>query len=214
MSALLEVKGLAFVSAWARELDGVSFRLERGTSLCVVGDSGCGKTLLLRLLCGLERPSEGHILYDGADMRHASESRWCELRRQMGVALDGAGLLSHLTLAENIVYPLLARGESGDRLQASLEFALAYFDLYPWRGASPRELPSGLLRRALLARATITDPPLLLCDNLFEGLDDEARGDIGRALGRYVTTRKLALLYTARTEADAALLRADILRLS
>lgn len=213
MSALLEVSGLAFVSPWARELDEISFRLERGTNLCVVGDSGTGKTLLLRLLCGLERPSEGHILYSGVEMARASESRWCDRRRDMGVALDGAGLLSDLTLAENIVYPLLMRGEGQEKLQTRLEFALAFFDLYPWRADRPDELPAGLLRRALLARATVTDPPLLLCDNLFEGLHEEAREDIGYALIRYLAARKPALLYTARTEADAARLGAEILRL-
>ena len=132
----------------------------------------------------------------------------------MGVALESAGLLSQLTLAENIVYPLLARGERGEKLETCLQFALAYFDLYPWRAAVARELPSSLVLRALLARATITDPPLLICDNLFEGLHAEAREDIGGALARYVTARKLALVYTARGEADAAPLQADILRLT
>jgi len=214
MSALLEVCDLAFVSARARELDGIGFTLERGKSLCVVGDSGSGKTLLLRLLCGLERSSEGHIRHDGTDMARATESQWRGLRRRMGVALDGAGLLSRLTLAENIVYPLLAAGVDDHKLDTSLEFALAYFDLYPWRAAMAQDLPAGVQRRALLARATITDPPLLLCDNLFVGLHDEARQDIRGVLGRAVANRGLALLYTASSEADAALLGADILRLA
>jgi len=214
MSALLDVADLAFVSQKARELDGISFTLERGKSLCVVGDSGSGKSLLLRLLCGLERPSEGRILHDGTDMARASEGAWRTLRRRMGVALDGAGLLSNLTLAENIVYPLLASGEDSHKRDTSLEFALAYFDLYPWRTAMPQDLSAGLTRRALLARATITDPPLLICDNLFAGLHDEARSDICGVLGRAVANRGLALLYTASSDADAALLGAAILRLA
>lgn len=214
MSAVLDVAGLAFVSPHARELDGVGFTLERGKSLCVVGDSGSGKSLLMRLLCGLERPSEGRILYDGIDMARASEGQWCALRRRMGVALDGAGLLSNLTLAENIVYPLLARGEEAQRRETSLEFALAYFDLYAWRTAMPQDLTAGLARRALLARATITDPTLLLCDNLFDGLHDGARSDIAGVLGRAVANRGLSLLYTASSDADAALLNAEILRLA
>lgn len=213
MSALLQVQDLAFVSPRARELDGISFTLEKGKALCVVGDSGSGKSLLLRLLCGLERPSEGRILYDGTDMARASESAWRQQRRRMGVALDGAGLLSNFTLAENIVYPLLAEGADQHKLETSLEFALAYFDLYPWRAAMPQEFSTGLARRALLARATITDPPLLLCDNLFDGLHDEARSDISGVLGRAIANRGLALLYTTGSEADAALLKADILRL-
>jgi ABC-type transporter Mla maintaining outer membrane lipid asymmetry ATPase subunit MlaF len=213
MSVALEVQDLAFVSRHARELDGISFRLERGQSLCIVGDSGSGKTLLLRLLCGLEKASEGRILYDGVDVSHYGESDWRGLRGQMGVALAGAGLLTHLTLSENIAYPLLARGVSREKLETALEFALAYFDLYPWRMAMPQELSSGLARRALLARATITDPPLLLCDAPFEGLADEARSDIGGVLARYVTQRKLTLLYTASSDADAGLIPSDIMRL-
>ncbi|MBV9549413.1 MAG: ATP-binding cassette domain-containing protein [Alphaproteobacteria bacterium] len=213
MSALLEVADLAFVSAKARELDSISFTLERGQSLCLEGGSGSGKSLLLRLLCGLERPSEGRILYDGVDVRGYGEGAWRKLRRQMGVALDGAGLISHLTLSENIAYPLLARGEGDEALSAALEFSLAYFDLYPWRAAMPPELPSGLVRRALLARATITNPPLLLCDTPFEGLHDEARDDIARALSRYVTARGLSLIYTARSDAEAALVPSAIVRL-
>jgi ABC-type transporter Mla maintaining outer membrane lipid asymmetry ATPase subunit MlaF len=214
MSAVLQVRDLAFVSDTARELDGIGFTLERGKSLCIVGGSGSGKSLLLRLLCGLERPSEGRILYDGTDMARASESQWRSLRRRMGVALDGAGLLSRLTLAENIVYPLLAAGADNHKLETSLEFALAYFDLYPWRTAMPGELSSGLQRRALLARATIIDPPLLICDNLFDGLHDEARSDVAGVLARSVANRGLALLYTAGSEADADLLKADVLRLA
>jgi D-methionine transport system ATP-binding protein len=214
MTALLEVRDLAFVSSRARELDGLSFTLERGKALCLVGDSGSGKSLVVRLLCGLERPSEGHILHDGVDMARAGESQWRQQRRRMGVALDGAGLLSNLTLAENIVYPLLAEGADRHRLETSLEFALAYFDLYPWRTAMPQEFSAGLARRALLARATITDPPLLLCDDLFDGLQGEGRSDISGVLARAVANRGLALLFTAGSEADAALLQADVLRLS
>ncbi len=213
MSAALEVHGLAFVSTRARELDGIGFSLARGSALCVVGDSGSGKSLLLRLLCGLERPSEGRIVHDGVDMARASERQWRAQRRHMGVALDSAGLISRFTLAENIVYPLLARGEGGERLATSLSFALAYFDLYPWRAAMPHELSTGLVRRALLARATVTDPPLLLCDNLFDGLHAEARQDVANVLARHVATRNLALLYTAVSEADAAPLGAAVLRL-
>lgn len=214
MTEFLAAEDLALCMERKRRFRGISFRLRDGQCVALVGESGMGKSLLLRLFCGLDDQYEGRFLYRGEDARSLSERHWRAHRREMGILMEGVGLFSHLTLAENLAYPLLTGGEDRAALDARLGFALSRFDLQTWRDVHPQDLPSSAMRRALLARATIRDARLLICDNLFDGLDHRERGYLRATMGEGVRTKKQALIFTAHDEEDAKALGAQIVQLS
>jgi len=208
---MIEARGLALMRDGARVLDDISFTLERGQRMAIVGRSGCGKTLLLRLLAGLERASEGHLHIAGEAAENLPEREWHKLRRHIGLVLENGALLHDLTLAENLAFPLARLELSGSEIEKRLEHCLINFDLDPWRNAQSNEISASLTKRALLARALITEPRLVMLDAPFEGLDPEARAELQADLKRLVAVQHVALLVTSNDTAGAESLGADMM---
>ena len=167
-------------------LDGVSMRLgehlvlrditlpvRRGETLLVIGESGCGKTVLLKLLVGLLRPSTGRVLVEGRDLADRSPDEMTHVRRRFGFLFQGAALFDSLSVYDNVAYPLRAlhslneaeiRGRVLERLK---EVGL------PDNAATkvPAELSGGMRKRVGLARALALDPEVMLYDEPTTGLD-------------------------------------------
>ena len=146
--------------------------LPAGTITTILGESGCGKTTLLRLLLGLNRPQAGHILFGGRDVSTMNESQFRKLRRRFGVLFQDGALISALTLAENVALPLvehtnLPRKVLRDAALRTLELV----GLEKFADYYPGELSGGMRKRAGLARAIVTEPPVLFCDEPTSGLD-------------------------------------------
>ena len=146
--------------------------LPAGTITTILGESGCGKTTLLRLLLGLNCPQSGRILFGGRDVCAMSETQFRKLRRRFGVLFQDGALVSSLTLAENVALPLvehtkLPRNILRDAALRTLELVGLdrFADYYPG------ELSGGMRKRAGLARAIVTEPPVLFCDEPTSGLD-------------------------------------------
>jgi|SRR5690606_31478805 len=163
-------------------LRGLDLAVPEGSMTAVLGPSGSGKSTLLAAITGELVPAEGRVEVFGADVPRSPRAL-LEMRKRLGVLLQGNGLLTDLTVAENVALPLraharLGEAELGQRVQAKLEAVGlgAAADLYP------RELSGGMARRAALARAIALDPPLLLCDEPLTGLDPIASGVIMRLL--------------------------------
>lgn len=153
-------------------LQDVSATLPAGTVTTILGESGCGKTTLLRLLLGLNRPVSGRILIGGRDVSAMSEAQFRKMRRRFGVLFQDGALISSLTLAENVALPLVEHtGLPRKTLRDAALRTLELVGLDNFADYYPGELSGGMRKRAGLARAIVTEPPVLFCDEPTSGLD-------------------------------------------
>jgi len=155
-------------------LDRVSFGVEAGASCIVLGAAGSGKTVLLKSAVGLLRPDEGRILLFGEDITAMKERELVELRSRVGILFQEGGLFDSLTIEENVSYPLLNQPSiqcPPDRVLPRVEEALRFVELGHTLDKFPSELSGGMRRRVGIARANVTEPPLILYDSPTAGLD-------------------------------------------
>ena len=151
-------------------MDRVSFRVERGETLVLLGSSGAGKTTTLRTVNRLVEPDEGEVEVEGREIRSWDPIR---LRRRTGYVIQDVGLLPHLSVAENVELVARLEGWSPERRNERVRELLAFVGLAPERFARmrPKELSGGERQRVGVARALAVDPPLLLMDEPFGALD-------------------------------------------
>lgn len=143
-----------------------------GTITTILGESGCGKTTLLRLLLGLNRPQAGRILFGGRDVSAMDDVQFRKLRRRFGVLFQDGALVSALTLAENVALPLVEHTSLPHKtLRDAALRTLELVGLADFADFYPGELSGGMRKRAGLARAIVTEPPVLFCDEPTSGLD-------------------------------------------
>jgi len=153
-------------------LHGISFEVQRGETLVVLGGSGSGKSTLLRTLVGLEKPSGGEVWIKGVNLCRASERELGELRKKMGVSYQGGALFGSMTVGDNVALPLrvhtrLEESTIGIMVRIKLEqVGLASFEYF-----MPSELSGGMKKRAAVARALAMDPEILFFDEPSAGLD-------------------------------------------
>ncbi|GMV40728.1 MAG: ABC transporter ATP-binding protein [Myxococcales bacterium] len=152
-------------------LDGVDLHLRRGELLGVIGPGGAGKSVLLKILCGLVRPDRGTVEVQGQDLARLDGVALAAVRRQYGVLFQNYALFDFMTVAENVAFPLAQDGVPEGEIRERVAARLRDVDL-PRAGALyPRELSGGMKKRVSLARATIAEAPILLYDDPTAGLD-------------------------------------------
>jgi len=159
--------------------DGVSFDVERGTLVALIGGSGSGKSVLLREVIGLQRPTSGRIRLLGTDVWNASADEMNATRRRFGMMFQDGALFSSLTVAENIAVPLTEHAQvPEDILDALVSLRLSQAGLGPDAAPKmPSELSGGMRKRAAIARALALEPEVLFLDEPTSGLDPTtARG--------------------------------------
>jgi len=173
MPAIVEVADVRKSFETLDVLNGVSFRVDKGETLVVMGGSGSGKTVLLRLIDGLIRPDSGSIRLFGQSIEHLSEEELLPVRRRLGYVFQGAALFDSLTVEENVGYPLrehtdLADAEVRERVVHFLSLVGLDEKVLP---VLPAELSGGMRKRVGIARALIGQPEGLLFDEPTAGLD-------------------------------------------
>jgi phospholipid/cholesterol/gamma-HCH transport system ATP-binding protein len=151
---------------------GLTFTVGRGEIFVIMGDSGGGKSTLMRHMIGLHRPACGEVLYQGEAFWAADEDEREALKERFGVLYQGAALWSSMTLAENVSLPLIEkRGLSPEDAGAIARLKLALVGLAGFEEHYPFEISGGMRKRAGLARAMALDPAILYLDEPSAGLD-------------------------------------------
>ena len=153
-------------------LSGISFQLNHGETKVLLGESGTGKTLILKLALGLIKPDSGTITVLGDEISAMREEDMYALRRRIGMVFQESALFDSLTVEENVAYRLMEEtGRLTDDIHARVLEALEFVELGTTYNLSPGELSGGMRRRVAIARAIITQPEVLLYDSPTGGLD-------------------------------------------
>ena len=170
---LLSVDGLEMRFGERLIQTDVSFQVEKGTIFAIMGGSGCGKSTLLRHLVGLMPPAAGTVAYNGADYWAGDDEAQARMRAEFGMLFQSAALWSSMTILENVCLPLEQHKKEMDEAQreARAREVLEWVDLAKFADFYPSDLSGGMKKRAGLARAIATEPPLLFLDEPSAGLD-------------------------------------------
>jgi cell division transport system ATP-binding protein len=179
-----------------RALDGVSFVIEKGEFVFVVGASGSGKSTLIRLLLKEVEPTDGRIIVGGRDLGRLKRSKVPLLRRNLGCVFQDFKLLPNRTAAENIGYALRVQGESNAQIRKKVPEVMDLVGLAHKMGSRPEQLSGGEQQRVSIARAMVNHPPLLVCDEPTGNLDPDTSVGIMQLLYRINRTGTTILMVT------------------
>lgn len=153
-------------------LGGVDLDIFRGETLTIIGGSGMGKSVFLKLLLGVLKTDSGYILFDGNDIGEMGERRLSKMRRRIGMLFQGAALFDSLSVRENVAYPLREHFDySEEDISKIVAKKLEMVGLPGIEEMMPADLSGGMKKRIGLARAIATDPDLILYDEPTTGLD-------------------------------------------
>jgi lipoprotein-releasing system ATP-binding protein len=182
-------------------LKGISFTLNRGEMLGVVGVSGAGKTTLLQILGTLDRATSGNVFYDGQDVTLMTESRLADFRnRNIGFVFQFHHLLPEFDARENVMLPCLIAGMGRDESRKRAEELLAEVGLSERITHRIGELSGGELQRVAICRALAMGPEILLADEPTGNLDKGTAGGVAALLGDLNRTRGLSLVVVTHNE--------------
>lgn len=153
-------------------LRGVTFKVEQGETIVIMGGSGCGKSTLLRVLSGIERPTSGSVKYNGQDIARMTESELDVFRKRWGFCFQGGALFGSQTVGENVAFPIKEHGHLGDKvIDIMVKMKLDMVGLTGFGDLHPSQISGGMAKRVALARAMALDPEVLFMDEPSAGLD-------------------------------------------
>jgi phospholipid/cholesterol/gamma-HCH transport system ATP-binding protein len=153
-------------------LRGINLRVQKGEILAIIGRSGSGKTVLLRLIIGLVRPNRGQILIEGTDITQLSGRRLDRVRERFGMLFQGGALFDSMTVFDNVAFPLREKTDlPPSEVAAQVQKMLENVGLGEMGYKFPAELSGGMKKRTALARALVTNPSSILFDEPTTGLD-------------------------------------------
>ncbi len=191
-----------------RAVNEVSFSVEAGRLVAIMGASGSGKSTLLHLIGGLDVPDTGSVIVDGLDITRMSDRRRTLFRRRrMGIIFQTFNLLPTLTASENIAVPLLVDGVKSAAIRSRVEEMIHLVHLEQRANHRPQAMSGGEQQRVAIARALLNDPTLILADEPTGNLDSISAAEIWRLLAKLA--RELGKTVLMVTHEPAAAAQAD-----
>ena len=173
----------------------VSFEVPAGQALCILGRSGTGKSVTLKLLISLLKPDHGNIWVDQQEVTRMKEAELSKVRRKMGFLFQDAALFDSLTLYENLALPLQRLTEkTQEEIDSIVDRVLGQVGLGNDKRKMPSELSGGMRKRAGLARALVLEPKILLADEPSSGLDRITAAEIDELLIQQKTEHKTTVI--------------------
>ncbi len=169
---MIEVNNISKSFDGRKVLHGINAKFEPGKTNLIIGQSGSGKTVLMKSLVGLVTPEEGSILFDGRDIITMPSDERKKLRMEIGMLFQGSALFDSQTVLENVSFPLVMFSDkSAAEIRERAEFCLERVNLTGAENKYPGELSGGMQKRAAIARAIALNPRYLFCDEPNSGLD-------------------------------------------
>ncbi len=206
--AILEVSNIKkiyttrFGANKVQALSDVSFSVEKGEYVAIMGESGSGKTTLLNILAALDRPTSGSVRLDGHELSQIRESKIAEFRRDnLGFVFQDFNLLDTFTLKDNIMLPLVLAGKQYGEMRARLTPIVQKLGIEGLMGKYPYEVSGGQKQRAAVARALITHPKLILADEPTGALDSKSTDELLELFGKINQEGQTILMVTHSVKA-------------
>ena len=206
--AILEVNNIKkiyttrFGANKVQALSDVSFSVEKGEYVAIMGESGSGKTTLLNILAALDRPTSGSVCLDGNELSKIRETKIAEFRREnLGFVFQDFNLLDTFTLKDNIMLPLVLAGKHYGEMRAKLMPIVQKLVIEGLMGKYPYEVSGGQKQRAAVARALITHPKLILADEPTGALDSKSTDELLELFGKINQEGQTILMVTHSVKA-------------
>ena len=169
---MIEVKNVEKSFGDSKILKGISTVFETGKTNLIIGQSGSGKTVLLKSLLGIHHPEVGTIEFDGRIYSNLDDDEKRELRTEIGMVFQGSALFDSMTVAENVAFPLrMFTNNSKAQIKERVDFVLERVALKDAHHKLPSEISGGMQKRVAIARAIVNKPKYLFCDEPNSGLD-------------------------------------------
>jgi phospholipid/cholesterol/gamma-HCH transport system ATP-binding protein len=189
-SPLIDVRSLYVQFGRQTVLRNIDFHIPRGQTIAIIGESGCGKTVLLKTLIGLVRPTQGEVYFDGQNLAKLTDKELTKQRTRYGFLFQGAALFDSLNVAQNVAFPLKEHTKKPvEEIQRIVADKISEVGLPPETAVKhPAELSGGMRKRVGLARALALNPEIILYDEPTTGLDPIMSDVINELI---LSTRKL-----------------------
>ena len=182
---MIEAKNISKSFGDNHVLKDVSVRFEKGKTNLIIGQSGSGKTVLMKCLIGLFEVDDGHIYFDDRDFSEMKFSERKNIRKEMGMLFQGGALFDSMTVEDNIMFPLtMYTNQSFEEKKERVNFCLDWVNLENVNKLFPSELSGGMIKRVAIARAISMNPKYLFCDEPNSGLDPQTAGVIDELIQR------------------------------
>ena len=201
---ILQLCQISRIFGSTRAVDRLNLEIQEGEIFTLLGPSGCGKSTTLRLITGLERPDEGEIYLRGKAVASVSQGVFIPThKRNMGMVFQSYAIWPHLTVFENVAYPLRAHGVRGAEVKERVSRALALVNLQGLEDRPGPLLSGGQQQRVALARAMIYEPDILLLDEPFSSLDAKLRDQMRVELKQLQRRVGITVLFVTHDQVEA-----------
>jgi phospholipid/cholesterol/gamma-HCH transport system ATP-binding protein len=204
---IIEVRNASLAFEDKPIFEDISFQVREGETLILLGVTGSGKSVLLKLIAGLIRPDSGEIIFKGTNIVPIAESQLYALRKTMGIVFQEGALFDSLSVYENVAYPLREAGQKNeDAIEEAVREVLSFVEMEESIDKMPSELSGGMRRRVSVARAIVNHPSVMLYDSPTAGLDPVTANTINVLIAKLRDVQHVSSILVTQRLQDAVTL--------